>query len=562
MSNRSRKTIYGIAYALAFLVLLSFLLWKCRYGYANKDEAFYLTIPYRLCRGDSLLLHEWHLSQLSGFLLFPAMKLYLSLWGNTEGILLHFRVVFTLAWAAGALFIFYRLKKFSPLGAALGSLFFLVYTPFGIMALSYNSMGILFLLNACVIASTAEKCRSLQYFFSGIFFAGAVMCCPHLLLLYLLFTLTAVGMGLLRNTKLLRCWLPFSAGCLLLFLLFCASVLPRTSLAKLRDVLPQLFKDPQHQQIPLLEQSRAYVRYILKSSKHFPLYLAVSAAAAVYSKMRKRACSGLIVVCLCSLLLQIEYLTEDPYLNFVMFPLAFVVPYCLLHSRKPSLWIPFLPIWLPGLVYTYCINLASNQKFYAISSAATVMTVASAVILVRFVQDLDRSRFSALLHRITLIAVTLLLALQCYAEISLRYSSVFWEEKGMRAQTVMADSGPERGILMTPAKHKRYKTLEQDVEVIRSREEIRSILFLSGNTYLYLSAEKEMATFSAWLSGVNDISIQRLDTYFSLFPEKTPDGIYLEARRAQYLDRYVERGYRVETLDSGAYLLTREKNAP
>ena len=99
--------------------------------------------------------------------------------------------------------------------------------------------------------------------------------------------------------------------------------------------------------------------------------------------------------------------------------------------------------------------------------------------------------------------------------------------------------------------------LEKDVEVLRDREDIRSVLFLSTNTYLYLSAEKDMSAFSAWLSGVNEVSLERLETYFDLVPEKVPDGIYLEPEYAQYAEPFLSRGYRKEVLESGAYLLTK-----
>ena len=161
---------------------------------------------------------------MSGFLLYPAVKLYLLLFGNTEGILLRFRILFTLVWAAGALFFFDRLRRFSNVGAALASLVFLLYTPFGIMALSYNSMGILLLLSACVLAATANTQRNAAWLLSGLFFAGAVLCCPYLLLLYVLGTLAAVWMALRKKRGALRCWLLFSAGSAILFLVFCAAI--------------------------------------------------------------------------------------------------------------------------------------------------------------------------------------------------------------------------------------------------------------------------------------------------------------------------------------------------
>ena len=37
-----------------------FFCWRCRYGFAEADEAFYPTIAYRLTQGDRLLVDEWH----------------------------------------------------------------------------------------------------------------------------------------------------------------------------------------------------------------------------------------------------------------------------------------------------------------------------------------------------------------------------------------------------------------------------------------------------------------------------------------------------------------------
>ena len=56
---------------------------------------------------------------------------------------------------------------------------------------------------------------------------------------------------------------------------------------------------------------------------------------------------------------------------------------------------------------------------------------------------------------------------------------------------------------------------------------------------------------------MNEVSLERLETYFDLVPEKVPDGIYLEPEYAQYAEPFLSRGYRKEVLESGAYLLTK-----
>ena len=123
--RKNQKKVYGpILYAILYVCTMAFLLWKCRFGFGNIDESFYLTIPYRLCQGDGLLLHEWHLSQLSGFLLLPAMKAYLAVFGSTTGIILSFRILFTVAWGMAALFFTFVCGSFRSLQLSLQAFVF------------------------------------------------------------------------------------------------------------------------------------------------------------------------------------------------------------------------------------------------------------------------------------------------------------------------------------------------------------------------------------------------------------------------------------------------------
>ena len=59
-----------------------FFCWRCRYGFAEADEAFYPTIAYRLTQGDRLLVDEWHMSQLSSVLLYLPVLLFTRLTGS------------------------------------------------------------------------------------------------------------------------------------------------------------------------------------------------------------------------------------------------------------------------------------------------------------------------------------------------------------------------------------------------------------------------------------------------------------------------------------------------
>ena len=81
------------------------------------------------------------------------------------------------------------------------------------------------------------------------------------------------------------------------------------------------------------------------------------------------------------------------------------------------------------------------------------------------------------------------------------------------------------------------------------------LLIFSRNTNLYLSAEKKMGTYSAWLPDVNENSIQRLGKYYDIRPEKIPDAIYVEEQYDRFIPLITEKGFRSESLESGAFLL-------
>ena len=131
--SRPKKPERADLLFLCFLTVLGLgLLWRCRFGFASNDEAFYLTIPYRLLQGDALLTEEWHLSQLSGLLLMPAVWFFTTLTGGTEGILLFMRCLCVITQTAAAAFLYHRLKSYSRLGAAAAALCFALFIPLGI----------------------------------------------------------------------------------------------------------------------------------------------------------------------------------------------------------------------------------------------------------------------------------------------------------------------------------------------------------------------------------------------------------------------------------------------
>ena len=179
-------------WGIPFLLVTVLIFWRCRFGIPDVDESFYLTVPYRLLQGDGLFTQEWHLSQMAGVLLLPFVWLYRLLFGSMDGIFLAMRYLCCIVMIITGIFLYVRLKPFNRAGAAIASVAFTLYIPFGISALSYNSMGIITLTVAMVIVLSARKRIRLQFFIAGALFAAAVLCNPYLLLLYIGYALFVV----------------------------------------------------------------------------------------------------------------------------------------------------------------------------------------------------------------------------------------------------------------------------------------------------------------------------------------------------------------------------------
>ena len=238
------------------VLLLFFSLWKSRYGLSIYDESFYLTIPYRMCHGDKLFLNEWHVSQLSALLQYPLMKLYLLVHSGTDGIVLDFRRIYIAVNFAGGLLAYRRLRKYG-VGAAAAVLLYLLYAPYNIMALSYNSLGLLCGFLCAVYLATAAK--SSDYAVSGLFFAGLVLCQPLMLAEFAVVYPVLICLSLiLKRRELLRGLLWFLLGCVILAAPVLVYFIFSVGISNILAALPLMMNDPEHDMGELLSVSFIY----------------------------------------------------------------------------------------------------------------------------------------------------------------------------------------------------------------------------------------------------------------------------------------------------------------
>ena len=538
-----RKNFYKKdAVALAFMsVVAAFLLWKCRYGIANIDESFYLTIPFRLYNGDALFVDEWNLAQMSGLLTAPIVWLYMTITKGLNGIVLFMRYFYVVVQLVIAVFFYFRFKKLTYAGAACAAISFLLYAPYGIMALSYNSMAIMGLVLSFAFLGPDESFSKINYILAGVSFSASVLCCPYLVLVYFLYIVAVIARNIISKHTSYRFEsesyifsakgaFTFSVGIALSVLVFALFVFSRGSLNDILTSLSHILKDPSHPPTSFISSIKIYILSVFLNDKFsFLVYagLGILFLVALIDKNRKThkltyfAMSGIFTFVL--MLLQIRL----NYINMLMWSINALAVFVVLLSDKKRTRALFYTFWISGIIYSFCSNWASNQRFYAITSASTVATIGSILMIAAFLKECFEQNTKKTYKQVILALAILLISTQLISQTVLRYKSVFWEKEGMPAQTEYIQSGVQSGLYVSKEKAEEYNKMYARINALE-KYNAKSAIFITSDTRYYLYGEYNVGAFSAWLSKYNPLILERLITYYEFNPKMLPDIGYIE----------------------------------
>ena len=521
-----------------------FAFWKCVFGFGGNDEAFYLTVPQRFNMGDALIKDEWHLSQLSGFLLMPFVWLFTTITGSTEGIVLAARVLYIIFHATVSIVIYSRIRKYGYVSVFASVLYF-IYTPYDIMAMSYNTMGLDFVTLAGVIMGTASYKKKLPLIVSGVAFAAAVLCCPYLAVAYILYGICVLIHTFIRNkeTKFIlkselfagKTFLFFSIGIFALAAVFLVFALTRVSIKEIFNYLPYLMTDPEHPQIALGARFGMYFKSIYNCHSHFKIALfsyLVMIVVMIIDRKRKShrsiyliVTTAIVIFCYVLLLPQLTYSTY----NAIMFPLIFIgiTSYILCENKPKPL---FASLFVPGIIYSFAICFSSNQYFYVISMVITASNIASYVFLAQLLREMkttqDNIEYAVWVKRGSFLFVAFMIFLQGAFQITVKAEHCFWESGNTSNLTAQIKNGPAKGIYTNVNNCNTYEQIYSDLQYYKNKQEDK-ILFLTSKTWCYLAVDFPYGTLSAWISGEKPSSVERLKTYYRVNYEEIPKYIYI-----------------------------------
>jgi hypothetical protein len=520
-----------LLYWIPLLPLLLFLLWKTKYGYGASDEPFYLTVAHRLIKGDGLIVEEWNLSQLSGALLYPFMKLYYFLHQSTEGILLHFRYVYVLMQVLIGVSLIGLLRKYGKV-AYIAAYFFMLFTPYNIMALSYNTMGSGLIVLTGILMATNQQRKKGNMVLSGFLFALAVLCTPHLIFVYVLFTIFLILENLSRRFLkkerdvffTIEEWFFFSLGCFFPALILLGFIISRSTIREIIHAIPHLLQDSDHSTIGI---KRALKTYVIQNWIYFKYYMGAQLILILFLLLDKKKFQRRVVYLLLSVagcVLQLAYLAtqiENTY-NFILYPIAWVGFLAYLLTEKKDTRI-FIWGYLFGMAYTFCLNWASNQGMFAISMGMVLADVSGIYFLFAlFKEHRNKDAHKYPVMKIVLASILLIqFATMMYAKVV----HVFWEPP-VYTLNYHITQGPLKGTITTKEHGLEYEAILQDLAELKNREQ-GNVLIIGFQTWGYLYLDMPYGTFSAWSGGESEHLKYRLRDYYRLRPEKTPDYIYL-----------------------------------
>ena len=551
------KKRYGryilIAYVIIFIAACVSLFWKCRYGFPY-EESYHISTALRFWRGDKMLLHEWHGTQLSFLLLTPVAGLFDKISGGTEGIVLFCRYAFVIFWILFSLFVFYRLKSVSLTGAVISSVMILLYVPSEEMSLYYNTIGIAFLLSACVIIATARKYERFQYFVSGILFSVAVMSCPFLVFAYLVFTVSIIVCLIRKNLRYTRIWLFTFLGIITSMIVFLGTCLSAAPLQYYLKTVPMMFKDNEHA-IDFMEKITGYFMEISLSS-YVTLIAIVSSLIVImfvrYRNTPRAVRTGLAIHFLLVLAIYVCYVIQGVEVaNLYMFPPVILAPYCRAMFADDINKVLFRYVWIPGILYSFCIHFTSNLGFMSIASACTVSTAASLVMSVRCASSMISSGSRTVIFKVMAASMTAVFAVLFIMLCERRINFVF-ADNDMSLETTYVDHGIAKGLTISKQSYDTYEFQRSETMPLREDGSVRRILIMTNEYWLYADIGKEVGAYTS-LAWVYEPS--NLFAYYELFPDRKPDAVYIDNRYGDISAIFEHLGYTKNETPGGGFIL-------
>lgn len=531
------------------------------------DEAFYISIPYRLSAGDRLFADEWHLSQLSSLFSFLPVKTWLTLTKSTDGLLLFLRLVFLTVHTAAAALI-YRLFREYGYWAIAASMIYYLQTPYKLYAISYNSMFALFLLLLSFSLLLFYKGGSKRHIvFAGISYAACCVSNPSFAVTIVLYPflylirktqrktapdVKAAGNaktneGAFRNETQENRFDCFFRGRSALFFVYGAAFVAMLTLvfffatggsvSSVSENLRDLLHSSEYSVFSgsVFEKLKYIAALCNGLFVHVPFLVPLLYLAVLFDKKRRKNShrmaylSAAILLCLICIL-GMRNNTDIVHSLFTALPFYLIssTSYILTENKnKPLFYCMFCPCTAAGLVNLFFSNslLTSANIAIAVADIAGVIFTRDLFLEMK-TQKSKKERGAKPKHADNFARISRrLICLGCTVQLVF-YVYVMLFGQPFTSDPVTVKEGPYAGMVMSSESYADYRASLCDLDEIRERgDETDPLLIVSYRSWLYFYAKRPIAAYTVWYDA--DLNTKALQAYYRHNPDKLPKYIYL-----------------------------------
>jgi len=569
-----------IIFAGIFLVLQIVFIWRSYFGFNTSDEMYFIGTAERIFRGEKVLIDEWNpTQQLCSFLLHPVYCLLRVSLGSTEGIVMAARFLYLAFAAVVSLFLYLRFQRrgYMAYGPAL---LFLIFAPFSICAMSYNTLEFAILTVLLAVLSADMEHSVPEYLLCGILAAIVVLANPYAVVMYagygavcLIATLRGRKKGKTPEGVLqFKNYIWMSVGAGILLVLFVFFVFQRGTLSEVMANLPHILGDSEHQH-GLWYKTWRYFYLIFKNYRYMFYVLGVVYLATLLDK--KRYEHGVLYMAAASAaviphMIYYGFIFDHISVNYQMLPLAFwcMEAYFVTRDKEKRLfWGWYVPAALFSLVVQYATNtgIVTLSVAWGICSYVGLIFVAEWFKELRIQKDLacekQLEKHRKVLLRVGCAGIAVTLAVH-FAGTFFQRMTYAWGDNRVWYLTEQMERGPLKGVYTTPEMAAWYADVCGELDMLDLTEDDQIMVF-GVAPWIYLYVDANCGNYSTWQ--VHENSTQ-LYTYYALHPDKFPNVIYMAHWQDKFVecelaDMFKDKGYEVVYDGVGRVMMSPERIA-
>lgn len=552
MTKRIKK--YDVLFIFLFMIVFSFLLFKVRYGYIYNDEPYLLSLGYRFALGDAMLVEDWSIGQLVGFLIFPFMKLFVMLRNNTDYIVLYGRLCFILVWSLTTLYCYIRLRKYKY-WAAIALMSFYLFAPLDMMTLSYNSFSLIGLIgmSSTIVSAKSPK----EYIIVGLFLAIAVLCNPFIIFIYILFTVIFLINLALKNIympnkiNINKAWFYMTMGSFILLVIFVLFLLSRSNVNQIIDSIDYIINtNHEHPVLNTIELIQSYLSAMNSRFLIMIIFMPILITASIIDKNRYKRRLIYIIFSILITLMSFKSIIDNieiyPNINLTVIPLIVVgiESFILTREKDYDVFIYFVVF---GFIFSFLYHLSSNVGLPAIAFSYSIITVGSILLIGNLIIEIKQFNLSNVL---LIIVICIQFSFQGY----IRYNR-YYLDGNIDELKYQIEVGPAKGIITNPTDWEVYSWHYQQFQMIMFDADEKDIFYYPyTNPWYYLATNMQIGTYSTWGSWGSPEQTNEINKdYFKVLPYKYPNYVLLNKNDDIQLNDLIEeltiKGYEIRETD-------------